>query len=29
MVHRRDIEPRQAPEIAQLLTSAFDQFCTH
>jgi putative YphP/YqiW family bacilliredoxin len=27
MVHRRDIEPRQAPEIAQLLTSAFDQFC--
>jgi putative YphP/YqiW family bacilliredoxin len=28
MVHRRDIEPRQAPEIAQLLTSAFDQFCT-
>jgi putative YphP/YqiW family bacilliredoxin len=29
MVHRRDIEPRQAPEIAQLLTSAFDQFCGH
>src|SRR6202167_1003338 len=27
MVHRRDIEPRHAPEIAQLLTSAFDQFC--
>ncbi len=27
MVHRRDIEPRQAPEIAQLLTSAFDHFC--
>jgi putative YphP/YqiW family bacilliredoxin len=27
MVHRRDIEPRQAPEIAHLLTSAFDQFC--
>jgi len=27
MVHRRDIEPRQAPEIAQLLTTAFDQFC--
>src|SRR3984957_16798028 len=28
MVHRRDIEPRQAPEIAHLLTAAFDQFCT-
>ena len=27
MVHRRDIEPRQAPEIAQLLTGAFDRFC--
>jgi putative YphP/YqiW family bacilliredoxin len=27
MVHRRDIEPRQAPEIAHLLTTAFDQFC--
>jgi putative YphP/YqiW family bacilliredoxin len=27
MIHRRDIEPRQAPEIAQLLTAAFDQFC--
>jgi len=27
MVHRRDIEPRQAPEIARLLTAAFEQFC--
>ena len=27
MVHRRDIEMRQAPEIAKLLTTAFDQFC--
>jgi putative YphP/YqiW family bacilliredoxin len=27
MVHRRDIEPRQAPEIAHLLTAAFDQYC--
>jgi hypothetical protein len=27
MVHRRDIEPRQAPEIARLLTHAFDQYC--
>ena len=27
MVHRRDIEVRQAPEIAQLLTGAFDKFC--
>jgi len=27
MVHRRDIEMRQAPEIARLLTGAFDEFC--
>ena len=28
MIHRRDIEPREAPEIARLLTQAFDEFCT-
>lgn len=28
VLHRRDIESRQAPEIASLLTSAFDRFCT-
>ena len=27
MLHRHDIEARQAPEIAQLLTAAFDRFC--
>lgn len=27
MLHRHDIESRQAPEIAQLLTQAFDQYC--
>ena len=27
MLHRRDIERREAPEIAQLLTEAFDKFC--
>lgn len=27
MLHRRDIERREAPEIAQLLTEAFDRFC--
>jgi putative YphP/YqiW family bacilliredoxin len=27
MLHRTDIERREAPEIAQLLTDAFDQFC--
>jgi putative YphP/YqiW family bacilliredoxin len=27
MVHRRQIEARQAAEIAQLLTKAFDDFC--
>ena len=27
MIHRRDIEPREAPEIARLLTQAFDEFC--
>lgn len=27
MLHRRDIERREAPEIAQLLTDAFDRFC--
>src|SRR5258708_5473724 len=28
LIHRRDIEPREAPEIARLLTQAFDEFCT-
>lgn len=28
LIHRRDIEPRQAPEIARMLTQAFDEFCT-
>jgi putative YphP/YqiW family bacilliredoxin len=28
MLHRTDIERREAPEIAQLLTDAFDQFCS-
>ena len=27
MLHRSDIERREAPEIAALLTKAFDQFC--
>jgi putative YphP/YqiW family bacilliredoxin len=27
MLHRHQIEVRQAPEIAQLLTEAFDQYC--
>jgi putative YphP/YqiW family bacilliredoxin len=27
MLHRSDIERRNPPEIAQLLTEAFDQFC--
>ena len=27
VLHRHQIESRQAPEIAQLLTEAFDQFC--
>jgi putative YphP/YqiW family bacilliredoxin len=27
MLHRHDIEIRQAPEIAQALTAAFDRFC--
>jgi putative YphP/YqiW family bacilliredoxin len=27
MLHRHQIETRQAPEIAQLLTHAFDQYC--
>ena len=27
MLHRHQIESRQAPEIAQILTEAFDQFC--
>lgn len=26
-LHRHDIETRQAPEIARILTSAFDSFC--
>ena len=28
MLHRRDIESRDAASIAQLLTAAFDQYCT-
>lgn len=27
MLHRHQIESRQAPEIARLLTQAFDQYC--
>lgn len=27
VIHRRDIEPREAPEIAKMLTEAFDRFC--
>ncbi|HEX4749593.1 MAG TPA: BrxA/BrxB family bacilliredoxin [Bryobacteraceae bacterium] len=27
VLHRHHIEPRQAPEIAQILTQAFDQYC--
>ena len=27
MLHRHQIESRQAPEIAKLLTDAFDQYC--
>jgi putative YphP/YqiW family bacilliredoxin len=27
MLHRHQIESRQAPEIARLLTAAFDQYC--
>ena len=27
MLHRHQIETRQAPEIAKLLTEAFDQYC--
>ena len=27
MLHRHQIEGRQAPEIAQLLTQAFDEYC--
>ena len=27
MLHRHQIESRQAPEIAKLLTAAFDQYC--
>ena len=27
MLHRADIERREAPEIAQMLTEAFDRFC--
>jgi putative YphP/YqiW family bacilliredoxin len=27
MLHRHQIESRQAPEIAQLLVQAFDQYC--
>jgi putative YphP/YqiW family bacilliredoxin len=28
MLHRGDIEPRDATQIAQLLTQAFDKFCS-
>jgi len=28
MLHRSDIERREAPEIAGLLTQVFDRFCT-
>jgi putative YphP/YqiW family bacilliredoxin len=28
MLHRHDIEGRQAPQIAQLLTEAFDHYCS-
>lgn len=28
MLHRHQIEPSEAPEIAQLLTGAFDRYCT-
>jgi putative YphP/YqiW family bacilliredoxin len=27
VLHRREIESREAPEIAALLTAAFDRFC--
>jgi len=27
VLHRRDIESREAPEIAQILTQAFDRYC--
>ena len=27
VLHRRDIEPREAPEIAAILTAAFDKHC--
>lgn len=27
MLHRRDIEQREAPQIASLMTEAFDRFC--
>ena len=27
VLHRHDIESRQAPQIAQVLTEAFDQYC--
>ena len=27
VLHRHQIESRQAPEIAQILTQAFDQYC--
>jgi hypothetical protein len=27
MLHRHQIEGRQAPEIAQVLTQAFDEYC--
>lgn len=29
MLHRSDIERREAPEIARLLTQAFDRFCAN
>lgn len=27
VLHRSQIEPRQAPELSQILTSAFDKYC--
>jgi hypothetical protein len=28
MLHRRDIEPRDAGQIAEILTAAFERYCT-
>ena len=29
MIHRHEIEQRSAPQIAKLLTDAFDRYCVH